>query len=134
MAGVSARKYGRMAIPLWSDGLRAAPQEISDWAALSEECFTVCLKEVMNWTTTQVPMWQVDCENYRKTGTPFKVRDVSRREHFAFVQMFASTHGLEYEFNGSTVFFTRTDRDRIAPRRNSGASALDSRESEPVRN
>lgn len=48
----------------------------------------------MNWTTTTVPLWQIDCDNYRKVGKPFELRDVTTSEHEAFAEVFAARYDL----------------------------------------
>lgn len=59
----------------------------------------------MNWTSTTVPMWQIDCENYRRVWLDFELRDVSTPEQEAFVKAFAEKHGIKTERHGSTVRF-----------------------------
>jgi hypothetical protein len=59
----------------------------------------------MNWTTTKVPLWQLDCDNFRKAGSPFELRDVSAQEHFAFVKEFAGRNRLNVKRAGSVVRF-----------------------------
>ena len=62
------------------------------------------LKHV-NWVSTQIPMWQIDCETYRKAGRPFELRDVSSEDHLKFVEFFCSRYALTCEKNGTTVRF-----------------------------
>ena len=59
----------------------------------------------MNWTTTKVPLWQIDCENFRRTMRPFELRDVMAPEHLEFVQHFAARYELEVEEKGTTMLF-----------------------------
>jgi hypothetical protein len=61
----------------------------------------------LNWTTTTVPLWQVDCENFRRTGKPFELRDVSSAEHRDFVEQFAARYDMVFELTGSTARFQR---------------------------
>jgi hypothetical protein len=58
----------------------------------------------MNWTSTKVPMWQVDCENFRRSGA-VELQDVSTPEQKAFVQAFALKYDMDVEWKGSTVRF-----------------------------
>ena len=58
----------------------------------------------MNWTSTKTPMWQIDCENFRRVGS-FELRDVSSPEHLAFVEAFAAQHELSLKRSGEAVLF-----------------------------
>jgi hypothetical protein len=59
----------------------------------------------MNWTTTKVPLWQADCENFRKAGPPFELRDVTAQEHLTFIKDFATRNRLKLKRAGSVVRF-----------------------------
>jgi hypothetical protein len=48
----------------------------------------------MNWTSTTVPLWQVDCESFRRTQNAFELRDVTTTEHRDFVKQFAARYHL----------------------------------------
>jgi len=61
----------------------------------------------MNWTSTQVPLWQVDCSEFCRVGRPFEVRDVNLPEHDHFIELFATRHDLKFVRNGSTVVLER---------------------------
>jgi hypothetical protein len=61
----------------------------------------------MNWSSTQVPLWQIDCEEFRKVGRPFELRDVTTPEHEKFVEVFSVRHGLWTEREGTTVRFSQ---------------------------
>jgi hypothetical protein len=61
----------------------------------------------MNWTSTKVPLWQLDCQNYWRAGTAFEVRDVTKDQDVNFIETFATSHGLSYTRKGSTVYFER---------------------------
>jgi hypothetical protein len=63
----------------------------------------------LNWTSTHVPMWQIDCETYRKTERPFELRDVGD-EHMGFVATFAKQFNLKFTKKGSTVVFEKERR------------------------
>jgi len=52
-----------------------------------------------------VPLWQIDCEEFRKVGRPFELRDVTTPEHEKFVEVFSVRHGLATEREGTTVRF-----------------------------
>jgi hypothetical protein len=62
-------------------------------------------KAAINWTSTEVPMWEMDCVQFWRTGLPFELRNVTTEEHEAFVERFASAHQLTVEQYGSTVLF-----------------------------
>jgi hypothetical protein len=49
----------------------------------------------MNWTSTKVPLWQIDCENFRRVGGRFELREVSADEHKSFIIDFAKRHDLK---------------------------------------
>jgi hypothetical protein len=57
----------------------------------------------MNWTTTTVPLWQIDCDNFRRVGKPFELRDATTPEHDAFVDLFCARYGLKSARKGTTV-------------------------------
>ena len=59
----------------------------------------------MNWTSTEVPMWQIDCENFLRVGRSFELRNVTTPEHLAFVTAFTAKHSVQFERDGSTVRF-----------------------------
>lgn len=59
----------------------------------------------MNWTTTTVPLWQIDCDNYRKVGREFELRDVTTPEHLRFAEVFAARYDLSFETAGTTIRF-----------------------------
>jgi hypothetical protein len=63
----------------------------------------------MNWTSTTVPLWQIDCENFRKVGKPFEPRDVTTEEHKRFVAAFGSKFRLKVAQKETTVVFDRTN-------------------------
>jgi len=63
----------------------------------------------MNWTSTNVPLWQSDCENFWRAGGPFEVRGVSSDEHKAFIALFAERHSLNFSQSGTTVSFEAGD-------------------------
>lgn len=60
--------------------------------------------EGMNWTSTQVPLWQIDCENYRRALQPFELRDVTP-EHDDFVEQFTLRYDLECKRIGTKIVF-----------------------------
>ena len=61
--------------------------------------------EVLNHTSATVPMWQIDCDEFRKVGRVFELRDVTSDEHRAFVAAFARRNELRCEWQGATVTF-----------------------------
>ena len=60
----------------------------------------------MNWTTTRVPLWQIDCDNFRRVGRPFELRDATTEEYTSFVHAFAARYSLSFVVEGSRVVFT----------------------------
>lgn len=60
----------------------------------------------LNWTSTKVPLWQVDCEAFRRVGRPFELRDVTTQEHETFVNTFSARFNLNVKRKGTTVTFT----------------------------
>jgi hypothetical protein len=60
----------------------------------------------MNWTSTQVPLWQIDCDEFRKVGRPFELRDVVSAEHEQFVAVFSVRFGWAIKREGSVVVFS----------------------------
>lgn len=70
----------------------------------------------MNWTSTEVPMWQVDCVEFHRVGRPFEVREVKTGDHESFIEAFAAHNGLETVREGSTVrFFSRPSDGKGVP-------------------
>jgi hypothetical protein len=59
----------------------------------------------VNWTTTQVPLWQIDCEAFRKAEREFELRDVSTEEHRQFVLAFCGRYNWKPKQSGTTVLF-----------------------------
>jgi hypothetical protein len=66
----------------------------------TEHIFTV------NWTSTQVPLWQIDCDEFRKVGRPFELRDVTTPEHENFCAVFSIRVGWKFKKEGTTVLFS----------------------------
>jgi hypothetical protein len=62
-------------------------------------------KAAINWTSTEVPMWEMDCVQFWRTGLPFELRNVTTDEHAAFVERFAAAHQLTVQREGSNVQF-----------------------------
>jgi hypothetical protein len=65
----------------------------------------------MNWTSTRVPLWQIDCENFYRSGHPIELRDVTTNEHKQFVAAFAQRHQLRIIERGTTVRFERENNE-----------------------
>src|SRR5687768_7560762 len=64
------------------------------------------LSSALNWTSTKVPLWQIDCDEYRKLRKPFELRDVTTEEHKVFAVAYSSRFDLEYKFTESAVVFS----------------------------
>jgi hypothetical protein len=62
------------------------------------------LELVVNWTSPHLPLWQVDCEDFRKSESPFEIRDVGP-EIERFVKVYAQRFNLEIQRKHSTVRF-----------------------------
>lgn len=58
-----------------------------------------------------MPMWQNDCETFRKVWLDFELRDVTTGEHEAFVKAFSEQHALQVERHGTTVRFLAKPKD-----------------------
>ena len=63
----------------------------------------------MNWTSTKVPLWRMDCENFWRAGTAFELRDVTTEEHKKFVQAFSFLRHIKVSERGTTAYFERPD-------------------------
>jgi len=59
----------------------------------------------LNTTSTKIPHWETDCENYVVALPSFELRDVSRSDHIKFVEEFAIKHGLKFRLEGTTAIF-----------------------------
>jgi hypothetical protein len=59
----------------------------------------------VNWTSTTVPLWQVDCENSRKTGQSFELREVTAEEHRQFISAFCARYDLRVTQQSNIVTF-----------------------------
>jgi hypothetical protein len=63
----------------------------------------------VNWTSTTVPMWQIDCENFRKVGSTFQLKDVTTEEHRTFVKLFCVRYDFSVTMAGTTAIFSKID-------------------------
>ena len=59
----------------------------------------------MNWTSTRIPLWQADCEDFRKLRRPFELHDVGP-ENDVFVDAFALRFDLNVARDGSKATFS----------------------------
>ena len=59
----------------------------------------------MNWTSTKVPLWQIDCDAFRKVKREFELRDVTTEEHEQFVLAFYGRYDWKPKQSGTTVTF-----------------------------
>jgi len=64
---------------------------------------------LMNWTSTTVPMWQIDCENYRKVGGIFHLKDVTTEEHHMFIKLFCARYDYVAKMAGTTAIFSKAE-------------------------
>jgi len=64
---------------------------------------------LVNWTSTTVPMWQIDCENFRKVGGTFHLKDVSTEEHLMFVKLFCARYDYSVKMAGTTAIFSKDE-------------------------
>ena len=60
-----------------------------------------------NWTSTQIPCWQDECERFREPERFFVLYDVTTPEHERFVSAFRGRHNLIVRRRGTTVIFFR---------------------------
>jgi hypothetical protein len=60
----------------------------------------------MNWTSTQVPLWQIDCDAFRQVGRAFELRDVTSVEHYEFETAFCARYDWVSKRSGTTVLFS----------------------------
>jgi hypothetical protein len=68
----------------------------------------------MNWTSTQVPMWQIDCVEFHKVGLPFELRDINSEEHETFAKLFALRNNLHLQREGKNIRFISKQLSREA--------------------
>ena len=59
----------------------------------------------MNWTSTTVPLWRIDCEEFRKVGRPFDLRDIDTDDHLEFAGTFTSRSYLEFRREQNRIIF-----------------------------
>jgi hypothetical protein len=59
----------------------------------------------VNWTSTQVLLWQIDCDTFRKVGRAFELREVNTKEHEDFCEFYAARYGLTTKREGNKVVF-----------------------------
>ena len=50
-------------------------------------------------------MWQIDCDESRKVGRVFELRNVTTTVHQNFCDVFSARHGWEQKKEGTTVLF-----------------------------
>ncbi len=71
-------------------------------------CQKICPKFVpVNWTSTSTPLWQIDCENFRKVGKPFELRNVVTLQHRQFIEAFAERYYLDVEHGDGFARFVQ---------------------------
>jgi hypothetical protein len=85
----------------------------------------------MNWTSTQIPLWQIDCDSFCKVGRVFELRNVSSFEHHQFIEAFAAKHGLTATISGTTVVFEPKSPAPKSPA-NSTPDELESTDAQPL--
>jgi hypothetical protein len=56
-------------------------------------------------TSTERPLWQIECFELKNRGRQFSLRDVVEADHRAFVSAFAMKFGLSVKFSGATAIF-----------------------------
>lgn len=69
----------------------------------------------MNSTSTKVPLWELDCDSFRRTLRPFALHDVTDEAHHRFVASFAREFDLRTEKVGSKVIFYPANRAAASP-------------------
>jgi len=66
----------------------------------------------MDRTSTTVPTWQEDCENFAKGHGLFELLNVSTTDQFLFVIGFCKKHDLDYSLADNTLLFA--PRQKVA--------------------
>ena len=61
----------------------------------------------MNWTSTIIPMWQNDCDQFLEVNRPFELRHIQTAEHEEFVAAFSKEHNLKVTRSGTTARFEK---------------------------
>jgi hypothetical protein len=72
----------------------------------------------MNRTSTQVPLWRIDCEQFRKLGS-FELLHVNTEAHETFIKAFIAENDLNHAREGSTITFLPAKRNE-KPRPSNG--------------
>lgn len=52
-----------------------------------------------------MPLWQIDCDDFRRVGKPFELRNVTTSEHLDFVGAFSARFGLLVEIGQNVARF-----------------------------
>jgi hypothetical protein len=63
----------------------------------------------MNWTSAKVPLWEADCEEFRRAGRPFEVRHVDTEEAVKILERFATKYGLRYQRKANLYKFDESN-------------------------
>jgi hypothetical protein len=58
-------------------------------------------------------MWQIDCENYRKVGGVFQLKDVSTEEHQMFIKLFCARYDYSVKMAGTAAIFSKAESSDI---------------------
>ena len=61
----------------------------------------------MNWTSTIIPMWQNDCDQFLEVNRPFELRHIQTAEHEEFVAAFSKEHNLKVTRSATTARFEK---------------------------
>ena len=105
-----------MRLPITSRSLAAVERKHGEPEAGNDSA-SLCKRQnadknkPMNRTSTLVPMWQIDCDEFRKVGRAFELKDVTTPEHINFCDVFAARFGWPYKRKGSTVTFSPPTAD-----------------------
>jgi hypothetical protein len=54
-------------------------------------------------------MWQIDCDNFRKVGGIFHLKDVTTEEHQMFIKLFCARYDYSVKMAGTTAIFSKAE-------------------------
>jgi hypothetical protein len=54
-------------------------------------------------------MWQIDCDNFRKVGGIFQLKDVTTEEHQMFIKLFCARYDYSVKMAGTTAIFSKAE-------------------------
>ena len=54
-----------------------------------------------------MPLWQIDCDEYRKVGRDFELRDIGTPDHESFCAVFSARHNWHFKLDGNKAIFSQ---------------------------